>query len=529
MAFEGGHMSESWTKATTALEERVLKLCKRRPLWRFLREHRELLFDDDIMSLLASMYRESGPGRPPENLREKAMAMVLQVAFDVPDHEVPTLTVVDQRWQVVLGCLGRAEPLFSQGAVYSFRMRAIANGLADRLLERTVDLAREGHGFSHKRLRAIVDSSPLLGAGRIEDTFNLIGHAIGELATAVAIEMDTNLGAVIEQAGVPLMGASSVKAWLDIDWSDKALRADALQRLLEQFQKLCTWLKATAKPEQLEGPPLGDAIELVKRLIEQDLEPDPDDPDGTRMRIRTGVTPGRQVSISDPSMRHGRKSKTKLFNGYKRHILVDADVSGLICATDVVGANVREHEPLGGLLSAVESVGFEIAEVHVDRGYIPSADLMARRDKGLTVLSKAPTPKNYGRFPKTSFAIDLDAGTVTCPADVTVPIRSGKAKFPVKSCRGCAQRTNCTSAKGGRSIAVHPNEEFHQEMRATAATRKGRQSTRERVAVEHALARVGQIQGRRARFRGLEKNKFDLKRTAIVSNCYVLARILTAA
>ena len=47
---------------------------------------------------------------------------------------------------------------------------------------------------------------------------------------------------------------------------------------------------------------------------------------------------------------------------------------------------------------------------------------------------------------------------------------------------------------------------------------------RERVAVEHVLAHVGQWQGRSARYRGLRKNLFDLRRCAVVHNVHVLAR-----
>ena len=41
---------------------------------------------------------------------------------------------------------------------------------------------------------------------------------------------------------------------------------------------------------------------------------------------------------------------------------------------------------------------------------------------------------------------------------------------------------------------------------------------------EHTLAHVGQWQGRRARYRGIRKNLFDLRRCAVVHNLHVLAR-----
>ncbi|PIE21820.1 MAG: hypothetical protein CSA62_15555 [Planctomycetota bacterium] len=162
-------MSDSWTSDLTTQEKMVLRLCKKQRLWGFLRHNRDLLFNDDVVEALRGLHTNWGQGRPPENLRQKAMAMVLQVAFGVADHEVPTLTVVDQRWQVVLGCLGIEKPLFSQGTVYNFRVRAMAGGFAQVLLERTIEVARETKGFDHKRLRVLIDSSPLLGAGRVED------------------------------------------------------------------------------------------------------------------------------------------------------------------------------------------------------------------------------------------------------------------------------------------------------------------------------------------------------------------------
>ena len=44
------------------------------------------------------------------------------------------------------------------------------------------------------------------------------------------------------------------------------------------------------------------------------------------------------------------------------------------------------------------------------------------------------------------------------------------------------------------------------------------------VAVEHTLAHVGQWQGRRARYLGIRKNLFDLRRYAVVHNLHVLSR-----
>jgi transposase len=85
-------------------------------------------------------------------------------------------------------------------------------------------------------------------------------------------------------------------------------------------------------------------------------------------------------------------------------------------------------------------------------------------------------------------------------------------------------KAQCTTSAKGRSVSIHPDEVLLVELRQGQQTPEGRQKLRERVAVEHTLAHVGRWQGRRARYRGLRKNLFDLRRCAVVHNLHVLAR-----
>ena len=76
----------------------------------------------------------------------------------------------------------------------------------------------------------------------------------------------------------------------------------------------------------------------------------------------------------------------------------------------------------------------------------------------------------------------------------------------------------------GRSVTIHPDEQLLAELRERQQTPEGRAKLRERTAVEHGLAHVGQWQGDRARYRGERKNLFDLRRTAVVHKLHVIAR-----
>jgi hypothetical protein len=59
------------------------------------------------------------------------------------------------------------------------------------------------------------------------------------------------------------------------------------------------------------------------------------------LSLRHGVARNRRISVEDSQMRHGRKSRSVLFDGYKRHVLRDLD-SGLVPAVGITPANVPE-------------------------------------------------------------------------------------------------------------------------------------------------------------------------------------------
>lgn len=84
---------------------------------------------------------------------------------------------MDRRWQLVLNCLDCPEPPFSKGTLVGFRQRMITHGRDRRLVERTIEIAEQTQEFGGRALRAAFDSSPLWGAGKVEDTYNLWGHA----------------------------------------------------------------------------------------------------------------------------------------------------------------------------------------------------------------------------------------------------------------------------------------------------------------------------------------------------------------
>jgi len=536
---------ERWIPCRTysRQEEVLLKSLRRtRKLFAFLRDHRHELFDDEMQDALESMYRDTGAGKDPVCPARMAMAVLMQGYLAVSDAEAVQLTMVDLRWQMVLDRLGSTEEAFSQGAFQEFRQRLIRHDMDRVLLEKTVALARTTKAFDYRKLpkdlRVAIDSSPLEGAGRVEDTVNLLAHAGRKIVDCVAGLLSWPRERVCTEAGIPLLAESSVKKALDYTWSDPADKAEAVSVLVGQLSSLEAWIRDRL-PEEIARPPLKGHVETLHQVMAQDLEPDPT-PGGDRsdkttaVRVRDGVAPDRRVSIEDEEMRHGRKSKSKRFNGFKRHLARDLD-TGLILACAMTPANRPDEEaadPIERDLKQLFDGELPVGSLYADRAYINAPLVAHLLEQGGEIICRPWQARNGALFSKSRFDINIRARTITCPANKTQPFDFGTTvEFEPEDCDRCALREQCTDASlgHGRTVSIAENEQLQKRLRRLANTRAGRARLRERVPVEHALAHAGRRQGRRARYRGVRKNLFDWRRASVLTNLETIQRHVAAS
>jgi len=130
------------------------------------------------------------------------------------------------------------------------------------------------------------------------------------------------------------------------------------------------------------------------------------------------------------------------------------------------------------------------------------------------------------------FAVDEQAGTVTCPAGHTVALsRTRIATFGVL-CRDCPLRERCTTCKTGRKLVLHERDDLLRAARADWAADTGLRQDymAHRPNVERAVAQVATVRGRRLklRYRGTAKNHAWLKRrTAALNLRNLIGRGLT--
>jgi Transposase DDE domain len=258
---------------------------------------------------------------------------------------------------------------------------------------------------------------------------------------------------------------------------------------------------------------------LLQDVVEttgEDGEPD--------AAIQEGTASGRIPSATDPQMRHGRKSKTKRFNGHKASIAADLE-SQIIVDGDVLAGDAPDAQ---GLLEQVEraeeNTGQSVEQTIGDCAYGGGPTRQTFAEAGRELVAKVPQEaSNKGFFRKSAFELDLIHDTVTCPGGKTATkfttgSDGGKQFHFGMQCRGCDLRAQCTSAAGGRQVQVHPQEALLQAARDLQQTPEGRALLRQRVMVEHRLARLAQLGIGQARYVGRRKVRFQLLIAATLAN-----------
>lgn len=280
----------------------------------------------------------------------------------------------------------------------------------------------------------------------------------------------------------PIVGTNPDRKWPLI------LTNDTLTLVLQVLQTVETWVQT---------------LDIAEQVKEQDVQVD----EKGKASLIKGVAKDRRISVEDGQMRHRRKSRSVLVNGYKRHVLHDLDTN-LIRAVGITPANVPEASVTEAISEDLERQEVSLKELHIDRAYL-SSHLVRERSDELEIYCKAWPVREGKQFHKQTFVLDWKQQTIRWPAEQEMPFVPGAVvHFPKETCAQCPLKAQCTTSAKGRSVNIHPDEALLIELRQAQQTPEGRHKLRERVAVEHTLAHVGRGLGRRARYRGMRKNLF---------------------
>jgi len=267
-----------------------------------------------------------------------------------------------------------------------------------------------------------------------------------------------------------------------------------------------------------------EAAALLEALLLQDVRVTLTHDAGEQAQIKEGTAQHRMPSATDPDVRHGRKSAAKRFNGHKADVACDID-SQVIVAYDVLAGDAGDATyALARVQQAEANTELPVRQSTGDCAYGGAPTRQAFAEANRDLLAKVPQEASRpGLYAKSAFSIDLLQDTVTCPAGQTTSTfrrsEDGSKTFGFGSvCADCPLRTACTTSQTGRSVSVHAQEAMLQAARAYQKTPQGRARLRERVVIEHRLARLGQLGIGQARYVSRAKTRFQLMLACALAN-----------
>jgi len=493
----------------------------------------EWFCDEDFVAL----YREDF-GRPSVPPSQLAVALLLQAHDSVSDEEAIARSAFDLRWKVALG-LELDEKLCAKSTLQRFRARLVLHEATGRIFDRGIEACRAAGLLKRTTLSAAIDTTPILGRGAVRDTYNLVSDGIRRVVDEACCLKGWERDEIVEAEGLSRHFAASFKGSLDLDWSDAEERRAVIGQLVADARVTLSVaaraLRGYAKDaSQAQG--LREAQQLLADLLAQDIDEQPEDGGGPA--IRRGTAKDRIVSTTDPEMRHGHKSHSKGFEGYKAAIVAETE-SGVILATNVRAGNVHDREGAADLVSeAVERSGQEIEEVLGDTAY---GDLETRESiaaLGAEVVAKAPPGTRKGMFDRTKFRVDPSRGVARCPAGKRSMRRDAlpgddpgwKYVFSRKDCSPCPLRAQCTKSRAAaRVLQITDKTEALWRLRKQQKTKRFRKRYRKRVVVEHRIGRLIQLGIRQAKCFGKAKTGFQIALAATVANLMLVATASGAA
>jgi hypothetical protein len=481
-----------------------------RSIYRLLHAERDRLFPDE---LFADLYVQHGRRSIPPSIL--AVVMVLQRLEGCSDREAVDRFAYDLRWRYAAGVDDEVGS-FAHTVLVELRARLRASADPDRIFRVTCQLARDAGLVG---VRRVLDSAPLFDAVATQDTVTLLRGAIRGLLRVCPAELAAALRTALQREDDYLAAGKPV-----CDWEDPQAREQLVDALFRDGYRALGALRGRKL-----GPEVAQAAELLATVIGQDIE---ETADG-RFIIARGVAPDRVISVVDPQARHGHKSNARGFDGYKGHVAIDPD-SEVITAAEVGAANAGDAAMAAALLAdlpagsaADPSQPAAMAPVvYGDAAYGTGALLADLEQRGVTAMTKVAAPTApHGHFTKQQFRIDLDQGTVTCPARLKVSIiparhGGGVARFG-RACQVCPLQASCTSSTAGRTVTIHPQEARLQVARRGQRDPAWRADYRaHRPTVERKLAHLLRRRhgGRRARVRGLLRVTQDWQLLAAAIN-----------
>jgi IS5 family transposase len=449
----------------------------------FLADHRHDLFPDEMFADLFP----SGRGRPSVPAEVVASVMVLQALEGLSDRDAARALRDRISWKVACG-LALDDEGFDYSVLTYWRARLRRSERPERIFDAVRQVVASTGVIKGKSRRAL-DSTLLDDAVATQDTVTQLISAIRRVRRVVPGGGEVAVRAHdYDTAGKPV-----------IAWDDPVAKAALIDGLVRDALALLAALDGGDHDAEAAA-----ALGLLALVAGQDVTQD----GNGGWRIAQKVAPDRVISTVDPEARHMHKSRSEYRDGYKAHLAIEPE-TGLITAAMLTPANTADG-PTGVTLLAGEEPGLQV----LADGAYGSGDTLAALGEAKHRRASKPHPMSTavpGGFTRDDFAVDYQAGTVSCPAGHSVTITAGRAAVFGSRCQSCPLQSRCTTAKDGRTLRLHRHDlELVESRRAWREGDFADDYRRWRPMVERSIAWLVANNSRRVRYRGVKRNQLGL-------------------
>lgn len=483
-----------------------------------------VLFKDDD---LKEMY-DPGNGRPSIPPSLMSGVLLLQFHDDVSDEEAVQRLMFDLRWQVALN-LPTDFPGFDPSSLTYFRQRLIEHKQERYAFDRFVQVGREA-GFIPDRVTLLTDTTRTKGAGAVMDTYTLLRRGIRKLLKQLGY------AAAVKQRGLSPETQRLVATYIDqdrkakIDWTDPKQRKAQLKVLFQDAEAALS-----LAGEQMDDADVRATGWLLVKIMGDDIEPD----DQGAPQIAKGTAEDRIISITDPEMRHGRKSSAQRFDGFKAAVTTEQSSELILDIQDMRAAGSDGQELLPTIARVEQHAGVTVERIIGDGAYGSGENRAAcatHEEQPVDLVAPLARPDDP-EIDKSAFAIDLATQTATCPQGHTVTAQAGSPKlglptlrftFPRARCEVCPLFKRCVKSKtAGRTVQTHPYEAYLQAARQRQQTAEFQDTYRLRPPIERKQAELVDHGLRNTRYLGHPKRQLQRLWQGAVANLSALFRLCT--
>jgi hypothetical protein len=416
--------------------------------------------------------------------------LLLQFYDDVSDREAAERLLFDLRWKVALRL-----PLdyagFDPSSLSYFRKRLVDNGQERYAFDRLLAVGRTG-GFIPDKVTLLTDTTWVKGAGAIQDTYTLLRKGIRKLLRTLGYATPNKRGHLSDAARKLIATYLDEDRKADIDCTDPQQRAQQLKVLVQDAEAALDI--AGEHSHQADVRAIG---WMLTKILGDDIVSD----EHGAPQIGEGTAPDRIISITDPEMRHCRKSQAQRFDGFKAAVATEPESELILDVADVPAAGGDGEHLLPAIQRVEQHAGVTVERVIGDGAYGSGENLAACANypqHPFDLVAPQAHP-NDPEVDKSAFQIDLQAKTAKCPEGHTVRGTAActhgrpalQFRFARATCEACPLFTRrVRGTASGRTVTTDDYEPYRQAARQHQKTDEFRTLYRLRSRVERKQAEL---------------------------------------